>query len=61
MYKSIEKYSESNLPYILKIFEKDLILKLDNEIILNIEKKLVTIDEEDIIPLEFKKIIFKNK
>ncbi|MFK7780202.1 MAG: hypothetical protein QM490_03555 [Candidatus Gracilibacteria bacterium] len=61
MYKSINKYSSNGLPIILDIFTKEVLNKLDSKKIKNLEKKFVTIDDEDIIPKEFKKLIFKSK
>ena len=58
MYKSLTKYDK--LPYILKIFKEEILDKMNNQDIKNIQKKLVTIYNEDIIPAEFKKLIFKN-
>ncbi len=58
MYLSIWKYS--NLPFILDIFSKEVLINLLNNDIKNIKKKLVTIYNEDIIPLEIKKILKNN-
>ena len=60
MYKSLDKYTNDELPYILKIFKNEVLIKFNNEALNNIEKKLVTIDGEDIIPSELKQLIFKN-
>ncbi len=60
MNKSIKKYW-NNLPYILEIFNREVLTKLTNEEIKNIEKKLGNRSDEDIIPKEIKKIIFKEK
>lgn len=62
MYETIEKqYKNSkNLPFILDIFKKELLNKFDTKNIKNIEKKLVTIYNDDIIPTQLKNIIFKK-
>ena len=60
MYKSLDKYTNKNTPYILKIFKKEVLVKFNNETLKKIEKKLVTIDPKDIIPSEIKELIFKN-
>ena len=60
MYKSLDKYTKENIPYILKIFRDEVLVKFNNEDLKNIEKKLVTIDGEDIIPSEIKQLIFKD-
>lgn len=61
MYKSIDKYLDNDLPLMLKIFDKEVLEKIDKKLLINLEKKFVTIDDEDIIPSEFRKLIFKNK
>jgi hypothetical protein len=58
MYKSINKYDKNNLVYILKIFQKELLKQFDEKKLKEIEKKLVKIYNDDIIPIEFKKLIF---
>jgi len=59
MYKSLDRY-DNNLPFILKIFKDEILIKFNDEDLKNIEKKLVTITCEDIIPSEIKELIFKN-
>jgi hypothetical protein len=60
MYKSIKKYDNKKMPFILNIFNNELLIKLGNEDFKNMEKKLVRIDRDDIIPSELKDIILKN-
>ena len=60
MYKSLDKYKENKLPYILEVFKKDVLNKMKDEDLKNIEKKLVRIWWWDIIPSELKELIFKN-
>jgi hypothetical protein len=60
MNKSINKYNKENLPFILNIFKKEVLEKTNQNLLKDLEKKFVTIDDEDIIPTEFKKLIFKN-
>jgi hypothetical protein len=60
MYKSINKYDNKELPFILNIFKKEILQKINPNLLENLEKKFVSIDDEDIIPKEFKKLIFKN-
>lgn len=60
MYKSLNFYNENEYPYILDIFKKELLIKLDNNKLKKIEKKLVTIDDEDIIPSDYKWLILKK-
>jgi hypothetical protein len=43
MYKSLDKYKENKLPYILEVFKKDVLNKMKDEDLKNIEKKLVRI------------------
>lgn len=50
----------NNLPFILQIFENEVLIKFDLKKIENIEKKLVTIYNDDIIPSLLKDIIFKK-
>lgn len=50
----------NNLPFILQIFEKEVLVKFDLKSIENIEKKLVTIYNDDIIPSIIKDLIFKK-
>lgn len=59
MYKSLEKYDNDKLPYILDIFKNDVLTKMTIVELENIEKKLVTISQDDIIPENIKKLIFK--
>jgi len=59
MYLTLSKYTY-NLPFILKIFQEEILPKINNQEFENIEKKLVTIYNDDIIPLDLKKIIFMN-
>lgn len=60
MYKSLDKY-KNELPFILKIFKEEVLIKFTEIDLINIEKKLWNIYSEDIIPKEIKKLIFKNK
>lgn len=50
----------SNLPFILQIFETEVLNQLDLKSIEKIEKKLVTIYNDDIIPSLLKDLIFKK-
>jgi len=61
MYKSINKYDSKKLPYILNIFKKEVLNKFSNDELIKLEKKFGIVDEDDIIPSEIKKLIFKNK
>lgn len=60
MYLAKKRYWEKKIPYILEIFQKELLVKMDDDVLINIEKKLVSIDDEDIIPSGYKKLIFKK-
>lgn len=60
LYKSIEKYDNNNLPFILNMFKNELINKNINLNFEKIEKKLCNISSEDIIAPEIKKLIFKD-
>jgi hypothetical protein len=51
---------QGELPYILNIFKTEVYDNFDNKKIKNIQKKLVTIYNDDIIPKDFKKIILTN-
>jgi len=59
MSKSLQKYNEDNIPYILKIFENEVLNKTSSEKLLKLEKKFGVRDDEDIIPSEIKKLFFK--
>lgn len=59
-YKSLNFYDEKTLPDILKIFKKEIFLKNDLSFFKNLEKKLVTIYDEDIIPEIIKNKIIKK-
>ena len=58
MYKSLNLYTNNNLPFILKIFKDEVLIKFSEKDLNNIEKKLGKIYDQDIIPEEIKKIIF---
>ena len=60
MYKSLDKY-KNKLPYILEIFNNEVLIKFNKNNLTNIEKKLWNIFSQDIIPEEIKKIVFKDK
>lgn len=60
MYKSLFLYDKNPIPYILKIFKKDVLYNMSELDIKKLEKKLVRIYDDDIIPIELKKLIFKN-
>lgn len=60
MYKSLSKYKINDLPFVLQIFKQEIFANMNKEDIRKLEKKLVRIYDEDIIPSELKKIIFKN-
>jgi hypothetical protein len=49
-----------NIPYILKIFKKEVLPNINENNLKNTQKKLVRIYNEDIIPSELKELIFKN-
>jgi len=53
-------YDENSMPEILKIFKKEIFLKNDISFFKNLEKKLVTIYDEDIIPEIIKNKIIKK-
>lgn len=59
-YKSLDFYDDKNMPNILKIFKKEIYLKNDIWFFKKLEKKLVSINDEDIIPLDFKNNILKK-
>ncbi len=59
MYKSLEKYDKKNKPYIMNLFEKEILSKNDKNYVKKLEKKLDRIYEDDIIPIEIKTIVFK--
>ena len=59
-YKSMDFYDENSMPEILKIFKKEIFLKNDISFFKNLEKKLVTIYDEDIIPEIIKNKIIKK-
>ena len=58
--KSLDKYCLSRLPFILNIFKKEISINYDNKKLLNIEKKLEQIYNEDIIPFEIKALIYNK-
>lgn len=57
MYKSLEQYDK--IPYILRVFQDEIAVKMTKEEFNKLEEKLLTIYEEDNIPLEIKKLIKK--
>ncbi len=52
MYKSLKNYKE--LPYILDIFKKEVLINLQKKYLNNLEKKLLKVYNDDIIPQNFK-------
>ena len=54
MKKSINKFWNKELPYILALFKKEIINKLKEKDFIKIENKLLKIYDEDIIPLYIK-------
>jgi hypothetical protein len=53
MYKASLNYAKS--PFILEIFEREILSKLDKNYLKNLEKKLLKVYDDDIIPPDFKK------
>ena len=62
MYLSWEKEKDSKLPFILKLFEEEVLEKLDYDYIKSLKEKFLSYHDEDIIPKEIKEkvIEFKN-
>lgn len=61
MYLTIKNhYNDKKLPFILDIFNKEVLYKMTTLKLKNIEKKLVTIYNEDIIPAEIKNNLFQK-
>jgi hypothetical protein len=58
MYKTLDLYDKDKLPFILNIFNNEVLINFNKNDLNNIEKKLGKIYEQDIIPKEIKKIIF---
>ena len=57
MYNALKNYNSWNEPYILQIFKKEVLKKLDENYLKNLEKKLLKVYDDDIIPLNFKKYL----
>ncbi len=57
MYYSYKNSNKEYLPYILEIFEKKVLPNFDEKIRINSEKLLFEIDENNIIPKNFKEIL----
>lgn len=60
MYLAYKNIYINSVPYILKIFEKEILINLNQDKIKNIQKKLVTIYNDDIIPKNLRKIILNS-
>ncbi|MDD2871401.1 MAG: hypothetical protein PHS49_05400 [Candidatus Gracilibacteria bacterium] len=62
MYLTIKNHynDEEKLPFILQIFKNEILSKMQESEFKNIEKKLVTIYNDDIIPTQFKDILKNN-
>jgi len=56
MYNSLKNYNDK-LPYILNIFKNEVLIKLDQKTLENLEKKLLKVYDDDIIPKELKNIL----
>ena len=58
MYLSWEKEKDSKLPFILKLFEEEVLEKLDYDYIKSLKEKFLSYHDEDIIPKEIKLFLF---
>ena len=57
MYYSYKNFTWENLPFILKIFQEKVLVNFEENTINTLENLLFTIDENNIIPEKFKKIL----
>ena len=54
MYKALNNYTDDQAPYILKIFQEEVLPSLQHSDIQALEKKLLSVYETDRIPVEIK-------
>jgi len=60
MYNALKNY-DKNLAFILEIFKKEVLVNLDEKTLENLEKKLLKVYDNDIIPNEFRKVVNNYK